>query len=514
MTKAIWDNIELTEEGREVKCPTTLSDKLYSLEPYRRVGWTPEQLVDNGYARIIETSREKVINWLRENTTREQWFEHTSKGFFKGTELQDLAFTIGMSPIKEDEPRYYVSVVQATGQPIQSIHYQDVFEQPVFIDGAEYILHFNDEPPRHAWYKSSLNEFHEDMNSYPASGFGKHFTVELISDLSVAPVKPDSPLTHVWELRDHLKLDNKKKVDEICETALSRLKEQHDSPLYDRIVKALGDRKVPIAGKSHLVGQVVVDHRKAVLLDKVIEEFNIPTGGDVIKWLHNRTAPKPEIHPDSPFYADNVTLTCQTLDEETRKHLREVFSDPSTTPAKSDVHPMHKLGNYLGMSDDAYSHDDILTEALNLIKKLQEPDGLILGLNYLLGLDVDSGDVEIFNTVEKLVLINDDIRVKRGVARNKYDREILPGVYVDVYDVLGAFPTESPAIDHAVKKLLAPGQRGVKDRITDLNEAIGSIQREIDRIGEWSVSEDIPPSMNKVRESMGIEPIKGLGDDQ
>ena len=247
--------------------------------------------------------------------------------------------------------------------------------QPVFIDGAEYILHFigHNGLNEKAVYWKGLNEFNgETGSSYPASNFGTKFTVKLVSDPSAAPVKPDSPL-------------------------------------YDRIVKALGDRKVPVAGESHLVGQVVVDHQKAILLDKVIEEFNIPTGGDVIKWLHNLTAPK--------------------------------------------------------------------------------PDGLVNGLKHLLDLDVDSGNVELFNTVEKLVLTNDTTR-KRGVARNKYDREILPGVHVDVYDVLAAFTTNSAAIDHAVKKLLAPGQRGVKDRVTDLKEAISSIQREIDRIGEWSTGHE------------------------
>jgi len=63
---------------------------------------------------------------------------------------------------------------------------------------------------------------------------------------------------------------------------------------------------------------------------------------------------------------------------------------------------------------------------------------------------------------------------------NKYSREILPGTFVDVYDVLNAFRTESAAVDHAVKKLLAPGQRGHKDRITDLKEARDSINRAIE----------------------------------
>lgn len=63
---------------------------------------------------------------------------------------------------------------------------------------------------------------------------------------------------------------------------------------------------------------------------------------------------------------------------------------------------------------------------------------------------------------------------------NKYHRQItgIDGTQttIDVYRVLHAFPTGLPEIDHAVKKLLAPGQRGSKDRITDLREAAQSIE--------------------------------------
>lgn len=63
---------------------------------------------------------------------------------------------------------------------------------------------------------------------------------------------------------------------------------------------------------------------------------------------------------------------------------------------------------------------------------------------------------------------------------NKYLREIKPGVWVDVYDVLQAFNVTCPAMAHGVKKGLAPGQRGVKDSIQDKKEAIASINRSIE----------------------------------
>ena len=77
--------------------------------------------------------------------------------------------------------------------------------------------------------------------------------------------------------------------------------------------------------------------------------------------------------------------------------------------------------------------------------------------------------------------INPDLK---PFTPNKYTRYIptLDGrkVPVDVYCVLAAFPTGSAAVDHAVKKQLAPGQRGHKDRIQDLKEARDSLTRAIE----------------------------------
>lgn len=50
---------------------------------------------------------------------------------------------------------------------------------------------------------------------------------------------------------------------------------------------------------------------------------------------------------------------------------------------------------------------------------------------------------------------------------------------VDVYRVLDAFKTDSPALDHAVKKILCPGTRHAKTREQDLKEAIKSIEAEL-----------------------------------
>jgi len=69
---------------------------------------------------------------------------------------------------------------------------------------------------------------------------------------------------------------------------------------------------------------------------------------------------------------------------------------------------------------------------------------------------------------------------------NKYSKEIKKGVHVDVYDVLKAFDVMCPAMQHAIKKMLCSGQRGVKGVEQDKLEAIQSIERSIELDSEFS----------------------------
>lgn len=70
---------------------------------------------------------------------------------------------------------------------------------------------------------------------------------------------------------------------------------------------------------------------------------------------------------------------------------------------------------------------------------------------------------------------------------NKYAKEIKPGVFVDVYDVLNAYGVTCPATQHAIKKLLMPGKRGSKSVMVDLKEAQASIVRAMELVGSWSI---------------------------
>lgn len=52
-----------------------------------------------------------------------------------------------------------------------------------------------------------------------------------------------------------------------------------------------------------------------------------------------------------------------------------------------------------------------------------------------------------------------------------------PYDYIDVYRVLALFGVTDPCFQHAIKKLLAAGQRGSKDTAKDVTEVIATLRR-------------------------------------
>ncbi len=89
-----------------------------------------------------------------------------------------------------------------------------------------------------------------------------------------------------------------------------------------------------------------------------------------------------------------------------------------------------------------------------------------------------------YNKGDKVISLADGNTYKK-VPNNKYAREIKPGVFVDVYDVIYAFTVNDPCIQHAIKKLLAAGERGHKDRLEDLEDIVASVNRAIEMHKEW-----------------------------
>ena len=70
---------------------------------------------------------------------------------------------------------------------------------------------------------------------------------------------------------------------------------------------------------------------------------------------------------------------------------------------------------------------------------------------------------------------------KKDISKqNTYKKDVSKLNEIDIYDVLVLYNVTCPATQHAIKKLLAAGQRGVKDRLQDLNESKDSIIRAIE----------------------------------
>ncbi len=58
-----------------------------------------------------------------------------------------------------------------------------------------------------------------------------------------------------------------------------------------------------------------------------------------------------------------------------------------------------------------------------------------------------------------------------------YQKNVEHLKWIDVYRVLVLFGVTNPCIQHAIKKLLCAGQRGIKDQKQDVQEAIASLVR-------------------------------------
>lgn len=80
------------------------------------------------------------------------------------------------------------------------------------------------------------------------------------------------------------------------------------------------------------------------------------------------------------------------------------------------------------------------------------------------------------------------------MAHDKYKKDIsnLETSFIDVYRVLTLFNVTDPCIQHAVKKLLCAGGRGVKDKEQDIHEARDSMNRWIEMRLEETEKPEMP----------------------
>ena len=73
------------------------------------------------------------------------------------------------------------------------------------------------------------------------------------------------------------------------------------------------------------------------------------------------------------------------------------------------------------------------------------------------------------------------------MKHNHYHKPVKHLETIDVYRVLQLFGVTDPCLQHAVKKLLCAGQRGIKPVAKDVQEAIDSLNRWQEMLAEDAV---------------------------
>lgn len=67
---------------------------------------------------------------------------------------------------------------------------------------------------------------------------------------------------------------------------------------------------------------------------------------------------------------------------------------------------------------------------------------------------------------------------------NPYIVDISKYNKLDIYRILKLYEVSDPCLQHAIKKLLCAGKRGVKNQTQDINEAMQSLKRFLEMQGE------------------------------
>ena len=106
-----------------------------------------------------------------------------------------------------------------------------------------------------------------------------------------------------------------------------------------------------------------------------------------------------------------------------------------------------------------------------------------------LKIKVSSNDLPFIDSEEPL---NDKVASAEEERQKHihYKKDVSHLDFIDVYRVLDLFEVESHAAGHAIKKLLCSGQRGAKDKAQDIQEAIDSLNRELEMMKENESSKD------------------------
>lgn len=86
---------------------------------------------------------------------------------------------------------------------------------------------------------------------------------------------------------------------------------------------------------------------------------------------------------------------------------------------------------------------------------------------------------------------------------NHYFKNVAHLEALDVYRVLQLFGVTDPCLQHAIKKLLCAGVRGVKDQSKDIQEAIDALNRSL----EMQREDDMKVSTEQVTCTKDLDPV-------
>lgn len=141
-------------------------------------------------------------------------------------------------------------------------------------------------------------------------------------------------------------------------------------------------------------------------------------------------------------------------------------------------------GQYTDTLKDRLASEEASGGVLKILKEWAESEA-----DTIISLQYDPKDVaftsERFPVCKAVYSV--DIPTRHEQPRNKYDREVVKGVFVDVYDVLAAFEVTDPCLQHLIKKALAVGIRGHKDAHEDYTDILDSSKRALEKYEEKSL---------------------------
>lgn len=145
--------------------------------------------------------------------------------------------------------------------------------------------------------------------------------------------------------------------------------------------------------------------------------------------------------------------------------------------------------------EDAYTENCSLYTDVEYDTDIPPPQGRVIDITEAIQIAKGAGWTSVGSAPEGwteqpkgecIMTINRDLTATfPEPKRNKYMREIKPGVWVDVYSVINAFKVTDPCLQHLLKKALAVGQRGHKDEKEDYLDILASAKRAVELYEEW-----------------------------